>query len=68
MAKAFWQVPLSGERSSGELESSQQLTAVVVPGRGLFEYKVMPFGLCNALTTQSRLMDLVLGYDLNRIR
>lgn len=54
---AFWQIPLE--------ESSCEKTAFVVPGRGLFEFVVMPFGLCNAAQTQQRLMDSVLGPDLD---
>lgn len=53
---AFWQIPL--ERGSCEK------TAFTVPGRGLFEFVVMPFGLHNAPQTQCRLMDKVLGVDL----
>lgn len=53
---AFWQVPLE--------ESSKQKTAFTVPGRGLYQFTVMPFGLHNAPQTQCRLMDLVLGVDL----
>ncbi len=53
---AFWQVPLE--------EQSREKTAFSVAGRGHFQFKVMPFGLCNAAQTQARLMDVVLGYDL----
>lgn len=53
---AFWQVPLE--------ETSKEKTAFTVPGRGLFQFTVMPFGLHNAPQTQCRLMDKVLGVDL----
>lgn len=53
---AFWQIPLE--------ESSKEKTAFTVPSRGLWQFKVMPFGLHNAAQTQSRLMDEVMGYDL----
>lgn len=56
LSDAFWQVPLSLE--------SRPKTAFVVPGRGMYRFKVMPFGLKNAPGTQSRLMDAVLGYDM----
>lgn len=54
---AFWQIPLDPE--------SCEKTAFVVPGRGLFEFEVMPFGLCNAAQSQQKLMDSVLGPDLD---
>lgn len=53
---AFWQIPLE--------ESSKEKTAFTIPSRGLWQFKVMPFGLHNAAQTQSRLMDQVMGYDL----
>lgn len=56
LSDAFWQIPLSLE--------ARPKTAFVVPGRGMYRFKVMPFGLKNAPGTQSRLMDAVLGYDM----
>jgi hypothetical protein len=52
---AYFQIPLE--------ESSKEKTAFIVTGRGLFEYQVTPFGLCNSAQTQQRLMDKVLGYE-----
>lgn len=56
LSDAFWQIPLD--------ESSKPKTAFVVPSRGLFQFKRMPFGLCSAAQNLSMLMDKVLGYDL----
>lgn len=53
---AFWQVPVKNE--------SRQYTAFTVPNRGLFQFRRMPFGLCNSPATWQRLMDIVLGNDL----
>lgn len=64
LKEAFWQVPLSAERKAGQVASSRELTAFAIPGRGLFHFKVMPFGLCNSPATQCRLMYKVLGHDL----
>ena len=52
LAAGYWQVPLDDE---AKLKS-----AFVVPG-GLFEFQVMPFGLCNAPSTFQRLMETVLA-------
>lgn len=54
---AFWQVPLAKE--------SRDKTAFSVPGRPLYQYKVMPFGLCNASQRLCRLMHKVIPYELH---
>lgn len=53
---AYWQVPVA--------ESSRQYTAFTVPNRGLFQFRRMPFGLHNAPATWMRLLDSILGHDL----
>lgn len=53
LRKAFWQIPLD--------EASKEKTAFSVAGRGLFQFTVMPFGLCNASLTQQRLVDAIFG-------
>ena len=47
-----WQVALT--------EESRPLTAFTVPGKGLFEFNVMPFGLHAAPATFQRLLDHVI--------
>lgn len=64
LSKAFWQVPLSKKRTTNQFANSRELTAFIVPGRGLFEFNVMPFGLVNSAATQCRLMHYVIGHDL----
>ena len=49
---AFFQIKLT--------ETSKEKTAFAIPGRPLYQYKVMPFGLCNGPQTMSRLMDKVI--------
>ncbi|KAG7305634.1 hypothetical protein JYU34_009728 [Plutella xylostella] len=49
LKSAFWQIPLE--------ETSKEKTAFGLTGKGLFQFKVMPFGLNNASQTQQRLMD-----------
>ena len=49
LSAAYHQVPLS--------PSSKEKTAFTVPGRGLFHYNVMCFGLVGASATMQRLMD-----------
>lgn len=55
---AYWQIPVS--------EASRPLTAFVIPNRGLFQFKRMPFGLHNAPATWQRLIDKVIGVDLEK--
>ena len=51
LASGFWQVALN--------PASQPRTAFATE-RGLFEFRVMPYGLCNAPATFERLMDTLL--------
>lgn len=56
LSDAFLQVPLE--------ESSQIKTAFAISGRGYFKYKRMPFGLVNSGATLCRLVDRIVGCDL----
>ena len=49
---AFWQVPMHPK--------SKEITAFRTR-RGLYEFNVLPFGLCNSPSTYMRVMDLVLN-------
>ena len=51
LASAYWQVAMSPEAKR---------KAAFVMKEGLFQFRVMPFGLCNAPATFERLMDRVL--------
>ena len=52
LASGYWQVELD--------EDAQKKSAFVVRG-GLYSWRVMPFGLCNAPSTFERLMERVLA-------
>lgn len=57
LKSAYWQIPLE--------KASQEKTAFAVPGRGLFHFVRMPFGLHNAPATWQRFIDRVLGPELS---
>lgn len=57
LSKAFWQIALD--------KDSCEKTAFVVPGRGLFEFTRMPFGLKNAPSELQRLADALFGPEFD---
>ena len=54
--QAYFQIPLD--------EASKEITAFTVPGRGLFQFKRMPFGLTGAPATFQRLLDRLIGPEM----
>ena len=56
LLKGFHQIPLEN--------GSREKTAFTVPGRGLFQFKRMPFGLTNAPATFQRLLDKIIGSEM----
>ena len=54
--KAYHQIPLS--------EESKPKTAFIIPGRGLYQYRRMLFGLTGAPGTFQRLVDQVITSDM----
>ncbi|KMQ85218.1 reverse ribonuclease integrase, partial [Lasius niger] len=53
LKNGYWQIPLEPD--------SRPITAFTIPGRGLFQFTVMLFGLHSAPATFQRLLDSVLG-------
>ncbi|KAL7726088.1 hypothetical protein ACLKA6_010135 [Drosophila palustris] len=56
LKSGYWQIPMA--------RGSREYTAFTVPGRGLFQWKVMPFGLHSAPATFQRALDSVIGPDM----
>ena len=56
LTNGYWQIPLDHE--------SRPITAFTVPGRGLFQFRRMPFGLHSAPATFQRLLDQIIGPQL----
>lgn len=52
----YWQIPME--------EGSRKYTAFTVAGRGLYQWRVMPFGLHSAPATFQRALDSVIGPEL----
>ena len=44
--------------------NSKKFTALTVPDRSLYQFRLMPFGLCNAAQPLCRLMDYVVPHRL----
>lgn len=57
LSKSFWQIPLH--------DNDKNKTAFFVPGRGMFCFKTMAFGLTNAPATQQRLVDKLFGPEFD---
>lgn len=55
---AYWQIPIA--------EKSRPITAFTVPNRGLFQFRRLPFGLHSAPATWQRLIDRIIGGDLEK--
>ena len=52
LLKGYWQIPLT--------ESAKKLSAFVTP-EGLYQYRVMRFGMQNAPTTFQRVINQIVG-------
>lgn len=53
LKEAYLQIPLQRQ--------SRKFTAFAIPGKGLYQYTRLPFGLSNSPATLSRLIDRILG-------
>lgn len=57
LRQGYWQIPLE--------EQSRKYTAFIAPSRGLFQWKLMPFGHHSAPATFQRAIDSVIRPELN---
>lgn len=57
LKNGYWQVPMAQE--------SRPVTAFTAPGRGLYQFKRMPFGFTSAPATFQRLLDRVIKPELD---
>lgn len=57
LKNAYFQVPLTRE--------SREITAFSVPGLGSFQFKRLPYGVCNGTATFQRLMDKIITVDMS---
>ncbi|XP_064540857.1 uncharacterized protein K02A2.6-like [Drosophila montana] len=56
LKQGYLQIPME--------QGSRQYTAITVPARGLYQWKVMPFGLQSACATFQRALDSVIGPNM----
>ncbi|XP_029163431.1 uncharacterized protein LOC114934886 [Nylanderia fulva] len=56
LSQAYFQVPLANE--------SREITAFSVPGKGLYQFTRMPYGLTGAPATFQRLLDRLIGPEM----
>jgi len=59
LKNGYWQIPMARD--------SRQYTAFTVPGRGLYQWKVMPFGLHSASATFQRALYSVIGAEMEPV-
>lgn len=55
LKNGYWQIPIRAD--------CRQFTAFTVPGRGLYQWRVMPFGLHSAPATFQRLLDQLITQE-----
>ena len=59
LKNGYWQIPLAA--------ASRPITAFTIPGKGLYQFRRMPFGLHSAGATFQRYLDSIIGPDLDHI-